>query len=92
MLLELKGTYNMPTTEKLYMTIMSGTQDKNIKFRDLQKLLDILGFEYRIKGDHFIYFYGNLPEIINIQPNGNMAKPYQVKQVRNYLLKYHLGI
>lgn len=82
----------MPTTEKLYMTIMSGTHDKNIKFRDLQKILDILGFEYRIKGDHFIYFYKDFPEIINIQPNGNMAKPYQVKQVRNYLLKYHLGI
>lgn len=76
--------------EKLYLSVMSGTHDKNIKFRDLQKLLDMLGFEKRIKGDHFIYFYENLPENINIQPNGNMAKPYQVKQVRNFLLKYYL--
>lgn len=82
----------MPTTEKLYMSIMSGTQDKNIKFRDLQKLLDILGFEHRIKGDHFIYFYGNLPENINIQPDSNMAKPYQVKQIRSFLSKYHIGL
>lgn len=82
----------MPTTEKLYMSIMSGTQDKNIKFRDLQKLLDILGFEHRIKGDHFIYFYGNLPENINIQPDRNMAKPYQVKQIRSFLSKYHIGL
>lgn len=82
----------MPTTEKLYISIMSGTQDKNIKFRDLQKLLDILGFEHRIKGDHFIYYYGNLPENINIQPSKNMAKPYQVKQIRSYLSKYHIKL
>lgn len=82
----------MPAIEKLYMSVISGMQDKNIKFRDLQKLLDALGFEHRVKGDHFIYFYKDHPENINIQPIGNMAKPYQVKQVRNYLSKYHLGI
>lgn len=82
----------MPTLEKLYLSVMSGTQDRNIKFHDLQKLLDTLGFEHRIKGNHFIYYYGNLPENINIQPDKNMAKPYQVKQVRNYLSKYQLGI
>lgn len=26
----------MPTIEKLYLSIMSGMQDNNIKFRDLQ--------------------------------------------------------
>lgn len=82
----------MSSIEKLYLSIMSGTQDRNIKFRDLQKILDILGFEHRIRGDHFIYFHGSFPENINIQPDGNMAKPYQVKQIRNYLAKYHLGI
>ncbi|MCI9357207.1 MAG: type II toxin-antitoxin system HicA family toxin [Lachnospiraceae bacterium] len=29
----------MATAEKLFQSIMCGTQDKNIKFRDLQKLL-----------------------------------------------------
>ena len=82
----------MSTIEKLYLSIISGAQDKNTKFRDLQKLLDILGFECRIKGDHFIYSYGNLPENINIQPSGNMAKPYQVKQVRTFLQKYQLKL
>lgn len=82
----------MATVEKLFQSVMSGTQDRNIKFNDLQKLLDILGFECRIKGDHFIYYYKGLPENLNIQPAGNMAKPYQVKQVRNYLLKYCLGL
>ena len=30
-------------------------------------------------------------EIINIQPQGNKAKAYQVKQVRNLILKYKYG-
>lgn len=82
----------MATAEKFFQSIMCGTQDRNIKFRDLQKLLNILGFECRIKGDYFIYYYKNLPENLNIQPIGNMAKPYQVKQIRDYLLEYHLGL
>ena len=82
----------MATLEKLYLSVITGMQDKNIKFKDLQKLLDILGFECRIKGDHFIYSYRNLPENINIQPIGNMAKPYQVKQVRLFLQKYQIQL
>lgn len=39
-----------------------------------------MGFDCRTKGDHFIYTYKNLPEIINIQPDNGMAKPYQIKQ------------
>jgi hypothetical protein len=33
----------------------------------------------------------DVEEIINIQPSGNKSKPYQVKQVRNILLKYEIG-
>ena len=50
-----------------------------------------MGFVVRIKGDHFIYTRNDVDEIINIQPKGNKAKPYQVKQVRNIILKYQLG-
>ena len=32
----------------------------------------------------------NVEEIINLQPKGNKAKPYQVKQVGELLLKYKL--
>lgn len=82
----------MATIEKLFMSIMSGTQDRNIKFADLQKILDLLGFQCRIKGDHFIYWKDGIDEIINIQPDGNKAKPYQVKQIRNLILKYELEV
>jgi hypothetical protein len=29
-------------------------------------------------------------EIINIQPDGSKAKPYQVKQIREIIVKYKL--
>lgn len=81
----------MGQNEKLLMSVLSGTQDKSIQFSELQKLLTLLGFVVRIKGDHFIYTRDGVEEIINIQPNGNKAKPYQVKQVRNIILKYKFG-
>jgi len=46
-----------------------------------------LGFEERIKGDHHIFTADGVSEIINLQPKRNAAKPYQVKQVRDVLLK-----
>lgn len=82
----------MPTLEKIITEIMSGTKDKNIRFTELQKLLDALGFQHRIKGDHFIYYKNGVDEIINIQPIGNKAKPYQVKQIRNIILKYEMEV
>jgi len=81
----------MSQYEKLLLSVLSGTRDKNILFADLQTVLERSGFQRRIKGDHFIYTKDGVEEIINLQPSGNKAKPYQVKQVRNILLNYRLG-
>lgn len=81
----------MSQYEKVLLSILSGTRDKNILFSDLRLVLDRLGFQCRIRGDHFIYTKDGVEEIINIQPVGNKAKPYQVKQVRNIILQYQLG-
>ena len=81
----------MSQYEKVLLSLLSGTKDKGILFADLRTVLDRLGFQCRIKGDHFIYTKDGVEEIINIQPVGNKAKPYQVKQVRNIILKYQLG-
>jgi hypothetical protein len=69
----------MSQYEKLLLAILSGTRDKNFLFSDLRLVLERLEFQCRIKGDHFIYMKTGIAEIINIQPMGNMAKPYQVK-------------
>ncbi len=81
----------MSQYEKLLLAVLSGRRDNNILFADLQKLLELLGFSVRVKGDHFIYWMDDIEEILNIQPNGNKAKAYQVKQVRTVILKYKLG-
>ena len=67
----------MSQYEKLLLSIMSGTKDKSILFADLRAVLDRLGFQCRIKGDHFIYTRDGVEEIINIQPISNKAKPYR---------------
>ena len=77
--------------EKLLIRILSGSKDKDIKFDDLCKVLLTLGFENRIKGSHHIFYKDGIEEILNIQPLNSKAKPYQVKQVRQLILKYKLG-
>ena len=45
----------MSRYERLLLSIMSGTKDKSVLFADPCAVLDRLGFQCRIKGDHFIY-------------------------------------
>jgi len=77
--------------DKLLLKILSGTSDANIQFEDLCSLLKHLGFEMRAKGSHHIFRKEAIIEKINLQRDGNMAKPYQVKQLRNVIVKYRLG-
>jgi hypothetical protein len=71
--------------------ILSGLSDNNIRFEELKKLVADLAFDCRIKGDHHIFTKTGVAEIINLQPlKSGKAKPYQVKQVRQLILKYKL--
>ncbi|MFM2303532.1 MAG: hypothetical protein RLZZ135_941, partial [Cyanobacteriota bacterium] len=77
--------------QKLLVKILNGASDENISFSELKKLLSRLNFKERIKGDHHIFTREDILEIINIQPLGSKAKAYQVKQIRNLIVKYRLG-
>lgn len=81
----------MSKHERLLLRILRGTSDSNVSFDDLCQLLVRLGFRERIKGSHRIFTKTGVVEILNLQPKGGRAKPYQVKQVRNIILKYKLG-
>lgn len=81
----------MTSIAKILAAVMDGKRDNNIPFTDLQRLLDYMEFKHRISGSHFIYWHEDIEEIINIQSDGNSAKAYQVKQVRNILRKYGLA-
>jgi len=81
----------MSKHERLVRRILGGKADANIAFRDLCALLHSLGFEMRVSGSHHIFRKEGIEEKINLQQDGNKAKPYQVRQVRHLLLKYKLG-
>ena len=75
---------------KILQKILSGSSDKNIKFSELRRLLLYTNFEERIKGSHHIFRKSDIDMMINIQKDGNKAKPYQVKQIRDIILKNNL--
>lgn len=77
--------------EKLIFQILQGANDANILFSDLVNLLKHLGFEIRVKGSHHIFRKSGVEEKTNLQKDGNKAKSYQVRQVRNIIIKYKLG-
>ncbi|TRX02960.1 type II toxin-antitoxin system HicA family toxin [Candidatus Methylobacter oryzae] len=77
--------------DKLIDKILRGTSDANIPFDDLRGLLIRLGFDERIRGSHHVYRKEGIEEKINLQQDDNKAKPYQVRQVRFIIIKYHLA-
>ncbi|XWK86306.1 MAG: type II toxin-antitoxin system HicA family toxin [Phormidium sp.] len=81
----------MSQRDKLLAKILLGTSDANIPFTELCQLLINLGFEERIRGSHHIFSRDGVEEILNLQPKRGKAKAYQVKQVREVILKYQLG-
>ncbi len=82
----------MTKLEKLFEHILMRRSDANVPFDSLCALLKQLGFDERIKGDHHIFTRNDVDEILNLQPKNRMGKPYQVKQVRDVILKYHIRI
>ena len=77
--------------DNLVFQILRGMTDANIAFTDLVNLLKNLGFDMKIKGSHHVFRKDDVIEKVNLQKEGNKAKAYQVRQVRNIILKYKLG-
>jgi hypothetical protein len=72
--------------------VLSATADRNIRFGDLRALLLALDFEERVRGSHHIFNRDGVAEILNLQPReGGLAKAYQVRQVREVIVKYQLA-
>jgi predicted RNA binding protein YcfA (HicA-like mRNA interferase family) len=72
--------------------VLRGTSDSNIAFDDLCGLLRHLGFAERVKGSHHIFTREGIEEILNLQPKkGGKAKAYQVRQVRDLILRHGLA-
>jgi len=81
----------MSKYDKLFSRVLRGTSDANISFDDLRQLVIWLGFDERTRGSHHLFRKTGIEEKINLQREGSKAKPYQVRQVRNIILKHGLG-
>jgi predicted RNA binding protein YcfA (HicA-like mRNA interferase family) len=76
------------------MTLESVKQGvRNIAFRDLQHLLEKLGFRLnRVSGSHHIYIHPKVPRPMNVQAAGKDAKPYQVRQLKHMIEEFGLRL
>jgi hypothetical protein len=81
----------MDKHRKLLDTILRGSADANISFKDLRALLEYLGFSERVRGSHHLFTRSGVVDKINVQADGAKAKVYQVRQIRGVILKYNLG-
>ncbi len=81
----------MARRQRVLQAVLQGNADANIAFSDLRNLLRNLGFEERIRGSHYIFTKEGVEEILNIQAKGSKSKPYQVKQVRQVIVRYKLA-
>jgi hypothetical protein len=76
---------------KTLARLLRGTADENIRFEELCRLLKHLGFAERVRGDHHIFTRDGVEEILNLQPRGSSSKAYQVRQVRDVIIRYKLA-
>lgn len=73
--------------------VLSSESRQTVRFDALCALLLRLGFiERRPTGSHRVFRRPGIREIVVIQPRRDgTAKPYQVRQLRNLILKYDLS-
>ena len=81
----------MSKRKKFIFKLLIGQSDNNIEFDELCNLLVHFGFIQRIEGSHHIFYKDEINEILNIQPKNGKAKNYQVKQIRDLIIRYSMG-
>lgn len=82
----------MAQLEKLLARVLSGSANASLRFADARTLLGRLGFSERIRGSHHIFTRPGIVELVDLQPQGGNCKPYQVKQIREVIIRNHLSL
>ncbi len=80
--------YPLARIDKLWNQLQSRFGERNFAFDDLRSILLSLAFDESVRGSHHIFTRSGIADIVNLQPVGRFAKPYQVRQVRE-LIKRH---
>lgn len=82
----------MSKLAKLLLKLLAGNADANFDIDDLVQILTRLNFvERKTGGSHRIFTRDGIHGIINLQKTKDgKSKPYQVKQVRDFLVNNKL--
>ncbi len=66
---------------------------QNVRFGEFVDLIEVLGFQLgRIEGSHHLFVHRALGEVVNLQPQGGDAKPYQIRQFLRLVQRYNLRL
>lgn len=77
--------------EKLLQRIMNC--QKNVSFSDVVRLAEEFGFKLgRTNRSHNIFYHSNVPQPLNLQERDGKAKPYQVRQLIEFIEMYDLSM
>ena len=78
--------------ERLLNRILTGNV-KNVRFRDMTRLCERLGFSLqRTTGSHHIFSHNRIDEMLNLQEVRGEVKPYQVRQLVSMIRRYNLTL
>jgi predicted RNA binding protein YcfA (HicA-like mRNA interferase family) len=78
-------------SQKLLRKALASPQ--SLRFAEALKLAEAFGFRLdRINGSHHILKRTGIPELVNLQNVGGMAKPYQVRQLLKLVERHNLSL
>ena len=77
--------------QRLLKKVLAGS--KNISFGEMVAVVEAFGFRLsRVSGSHHIFVRNDVPELVNLQEVGGMAKPYQIRQFLKIVERHNLKI
>ena len=66
---------------------------KNVQFSAMIDLVEGFGFRLdRVRGSHHIFVHPDVPELLNLQPDGGQAKAYQIRQFLRLIEEHELPL
>ena len=72
---------------------LAGGAVRNVRFADMIDLVEGFGFRLdRIRGSHHLFVHPDVPEVLNLQPEGSQAKAYQIRQFLRLIEEYQLRL
>ena len=81
----------MTKKQKLLQKLLTGS--KNVRFTDVQVMVESFGFRLaRVSGSHHIFVHPEVPELVNLQDVNGKAKPYQIMQFLDLVERYNLEL